>query len=155
MLKMHSFSKPLVNEMIIDVCLYFKSQICYFSVDLVGSGHDFVDAFLVFHVSFQILGEVDVLQDVVYFQVRQLLAKGGKEVSELGAGNESLSLAVESLEGLHEVGEGTGVFLLEQFLVQGNELFEFVGFLSHLLGAAVFGNDGVGGVAAKAAEEVA
>ncbi len=47
-------------------------------------------------------------------------------MSHLGGGDETLSLAVERLEGLHEVGEGSGVRLPGDRLVDGQDLLELV-----------------------------
>lgn len=49
---------------------------------------------------------------------------------QLSAGDETLSFSVEGLEGLHKVSESTCVLLLQQFFVQWNEFFEFIGFLT-------------------------
>lgn len=75
-------------------------------------------------------------------------------MSELSTGNEALSFTVEGLECFHEVGEGTCVLLVHQLLVQWNEFFEFVRLLTHLLGATVFGNNGVCWVVSEAPEQI-
>jgi len=45
---------------------------------------------------------------------------------QLGSVNETLSLAIESLERLHEVGESSGLGLVAGRLEDGQDLFELV-----------------------------
>jgi len=108
-----------------------------------------------FDVSIEILNCLRVLQDFIDLFFGQLLSQKSEHMPQLGGGDESLSLPVESLEGFVEVVEGAGVFDLGAGGEDGEELLELVALLSELLGAAVAFDLLLGGVEAQAVQHVA
>lgn len=80
------------------------------------------------HVTCHLLGRGE---EEVRNKVKVRRTEVVKDVPHLGHAHEALTLAVERLEGLHEVGEGTGVRFGHGRFVDGQDLLELVLLLTY------------------------